>query len=162
MRKAFSLIELLITVALAGAMAIFSFNFIDSTTLSKESIKTELQSHLNLISSAIFQCKELSNSMPIQSDASLANNTLLNTLDCNTSVPYKLDGGKGTFIPPPLNNFTAYTATQNGSEFYITTTTTINSRNDDVLKDLNSTYSAQQYVLTYDTSTAYLNFYISR
>lgn len=100
--------------------------------------------------------------MPIQSNGSLANNTLLNTLDCNTSTPYPLDGGKGTFIPPPLNNFTDYTATQNGSEFYITTTTAINSRNDDVLKDLNSTYSAQQYVLTYDTSTAYLNFYISR
>ncbi len=162
MRKAFSLIELLLTVALAGAMAIFSFSYIDSATLSKESIKTELQSHLNLISSAIFQCKELSNSMPIQSNGSLANNTLLNTLDCNTSTPYPLDGGKGTFIPPPLNNFTDYTATQNGSEFYITTTTAINSRNDDVLKDLNSTYSAQQYVLTYDTSTAYLNFYISR
>jgi len=161
-RKAFSLIELLLTVALAGAMAIFSFSYIDSATLSKESIKTELQSHLNLISSAIFQCKELSNSMPIQSNGSLANNTLLNTLDCNTSTPYPLDGGKGTFIPPPLNNFTDYTATQNGSEFYITTTTAINSRNDDVLKDLNSTYSAQQYVLTYDTSTAYLNFYISR
>ncbi len=162
MRKAFSLIELLITIALAGAMAIFSFSYIDSTTLSKDTITTQLQSHLNLITSAIFQCKELSNSMPIQSDGSLANNTLLNTLDCNTSTPYQLDGGKGTFIPPPLNNFTDYRATQNGSEFYISTTTTINSRNDDVLKDLNSTYSAQQYVLTYDTSTAYLNFYISR
>ncbi len=162
MRKAFSLIELLITIALAGAMAIFSFSYIDSTTLSKDTIKTQLQSHLNLITSAIFQCKELSNSMPVQSNGSLANNTLLNTLECNTSTPYRLDGGKGTFIPPPLNNFTEYRATHNGSEFYISTTTTINSRNDDVLKDLNSTYSPQQYVLTYDTSTASLNFYISR
>lgn len=162
MRKAFSLIELLITIALAGVMAMFTINFIDTTSLSKESIKTELQSHLNIITSAVFQCKELSNVMPIQSDGSPASSTLLNTLECNTSTVYQLDGGKGVFIPPALNGFTDYTATQSGTEFYITTTATINSRNDDVLQDLNSSYSANQYVLTYDATTAFLNFYISR
>jgi len=162
MRKAFSLIELLITVALAGAMAIFISSFIDIDTLSKDNIKTQLQSHLNIISSSILQCKELSNVMPIDSDGSLANNTLLNSLECNTTTPYPLDGGKGSFIPPALSDFTSYTATEIGSEFYISTTTPITSRNYDVLKDLNTTYSSQQYVLTDDTTTATLNFYLSR
>lgn len=163
MRKAFSLIELLITVALAGAMAIFISSFIDIDTLTKDNVKTQLQSHLNIISSSILQCKELSNAMPIDSNGSiLANNTPLNSLECNTTTPYSLDGGKGSFIPPSLSGFTSYTATESGDEFYISTTTPITSRNYDVLKDLNTTYSSQQYVLTDDTTTATLNFYLSR
>ena len=139
MRKAFSLLELLLVIALSGVMAFFTYNFTDAVSLSKDSIKAELQSHLNLISASIFQCKELSNSMPVDVNGSLASNSPLSGLECNTSTPYQLDGGKGTFIPLPVTGFTAYTATQNGSEFYITTTTAINSRNDDALKDLNTT-----------------------
>ncbi|MCF6309142.1 MAG: prepilin-type N-terminal cleavage/methylation domain-containing protein [Sulfurimonas sp.] len=163
MRKAFSLIELLITVALAGAMAIFTLNYyIDTSTISKENIKTELQSHFNILSAAILQCKELSNAMPINNNLTLANNTLIKQLDCNTSTPYALDGGKGYFMPVIINGFTDYKATQNGTEFYISTTAKINSNNDEVLQDLNSSYSTNQYVLTHDATTAYLNFYISR
>jgi len=162
MRKAFSLIELLITVALAGAMAIFISSFIDIDTLNKDNLKSQFQSNLNLISSAILQCKEFSLTMPIQTDGTLANDTLLSTLDCNTSTSYPLDGGRGAFIPPPLKDFTAYTATQTGSEFYITTSAPLNTRAYEVMLDLNTSYSTQQYVLTDDSTTATLNFYFSR
>lgn len=162
MRKAFSLIELLITVALAGAMAIFTVSYYNTTQISKDNIKTQLQSHFNLLSAAILQCKELSDSMPIDTNGTLADNTLLSNLECNTSTPYSLDGGKGYFMPVTIDGFTPYKATQNGSEFYIRTTAEINSRNDEVLQDLNTSYSPNQYQLTYDASTAYLNFYISR
>ncbi len=162
MRKAFSLIELLITVALAGAMAIFTVSYYNTTQISKDNIKTQLQSHFNLLAAAILQCKELSNSMPIDTNGTLASNTLLTNLECNTSTPYALDGGKGYFMPVTIDGFTDYKATQNGSEFYIRTTTDIDSRNDEVLQDLNGSYSSNQYVLTYDATTAYLNFYISR
>ena len=143
-------------------MVILSFSYLNVSTLSKQNIKTELQSHFNIITATILQCKELSNAMPIQNDGSLASATLLNTLECNTSTPYLLDGGKGSFIPKPVNTFTAYTATQNASEFYFSTTTTINSYSDEVLQELQSNYSANQYELTYDASTAYLRFYLSR
>ena len=162
MRKGFSLVELLMTVALAGAMAIFTVSYIDTETLSRDAMKSQFQSQLNLISASILQCKELSNSMPIQDNGSLASSTLLNTLECNTSTPYKLDGGKGVFIPPPISGFTEFNATQVGSEFYITTSATLTSRNYDVLVDLNSTYSSKQYLLSDDTSTAILKFYFSR
>lgn len=162
MRQAFSLLEIFIGIALAGVMAYTTSFFLDTESISKQNIKTQIQSHLNIISSVILQCKEYSNTFPVQSDGSLANDTLLNTLDCNTSTPYALDGGKGSFIPPALDSFTAYTAKQTGSEFYFTTTTAINSVNDEVLLELNTTYSPNQYELTYDTTTAFLNFYLSR
>ena len=143
-------------------MALFAFNYLNTKTLSKENIKLELQSHFNIITATILQCKEYSNIMPIQSDGSEASNTLLNTLDCNTTTPYSLDGGKGSFIPLPLNDFTDYTATQNASEFYFSTTTSINSYSDEVLQDLQNTYSSNQYELTSNATTTTLKFYLSR
>ena len=162
MRKAFSLLELLIVITLSGVMAILAFNYLDMETISKENIKLELQSHFNIITATVLQCKEYSNIMPIQSDGSEASDTLLNTLECNTTTPYSLDGGKGSFIPPPLNDFTAYTATQNLNEFYFTTTTSINSYNDEVLQELQNTYSSNQYELVSDATTTTLKFYLSR
>ncbi len=162
MRRAFSLLELLIVITLSGVMAIFAFNYLNMETISKENIRLELQSHFNIITATILQCKEYSNIMPIQSNGSEASNTLLNTLDCNTTTPYSLDGGRGSFIPLPLNDFTDYRATQNASEFYFSTTTDINSYNDEVLQDLQSTYSVNQYELTSDATTTTLKFYLSR
>ena len=162
MRKAFSIIELFFAIALAGAMAIFTATFFDITAIFKETTKSKFQSDLNLITTAVLQCKELSTIMPIESNGSLANDSNLSDLECNTSTPYALDGGRGYFIPPAPTGFTKYKATQNADEFYIATTAGINTNADDVLKDLNTTYSAQQYVLTHDATTAYLNFYISR
>ena len=162
MRKAFSLLELFMTIALSGAMAIFALNYLNTKTISKASITLELKSHLNIITSIILQCKEYSSLMPIQSNGSLASDTLLSSLECNTTTPYPLDGGKGSFIPLPLDSFTAYTATQNASEFYFSTTTPIDSYNYEVLQELNTTYSSNQYLLTDDGTTASLNFYLSR
>jgi type II secretory pathway pseudopilin PulG len=163
MRQAFSLLEIFIAIALSGVMAYTaSFFYLDTASISKQNIKTQLQSHFNVITSVILQCKEYSNVFPIQSDGSLANNTILDTLECNTSTPYLLNGGKGSFIPPSLENFTTYRATQTASEFYFSTTTAIDSINDEVLKELNSTFSTNQYVLTHDATTAYLKFYLSR
>ncbi|MCK4974162.1 MAG: prepilin-type N-terminal cleavage/methylation domain-containing protein, partial [Sulfurimonas sp.] len=61
MKKAFSLLELIIAIALAGVIAVLSTNFINFSTISKINIKSELQSHFNIISATILQCKELSN-----------------------------------------------------------------------------------------------------
>lgn len=143
-------------------MAYTASFYLDIDAISKQNIKTQLQSHFNIITSVILQCKEYSNIFPVQSDGSLASTTLISTLDCNTTPTYALDGGKGSFIPPALENFTEYTATENGSDFYFTTTTTTGSTNDDVLLELNSTYSANQYELTDDGTTTTLNFYLSR
>lgn len=162
MRQAFSLLEIFIAIALAGVMAYTTSFFLDTKAISNQNLKTQIQSHLNIITSVILQCKEYSNVFPLQSNGSLANNTLLNTLECNTSTPYALDGGKGSFIPPALEYFSAYRATQNGTEFYFSTTTAMNSVNAEVLLDLNGTYSTNQYELTHDATTAYLNFYLSR
>lgn len=162
MKKAFSLIELLLTIALAGAMVILSFNYLNISTLSKQNTKTEFQSHLNIITATILQCKELSNMMPIQNNGSLANDTPLDTLECNTTIAYSLDGGKGSFIPKPLSGFTNYTAKQLGNIFYFSTTTPLASSNYEVLQELQTTYSANQYGLINDGTTATLNFYLSR
>lgn len=162
MRQAFSLLEIFMAIVLAGMMAYTASFYLDTKSITKQNIQTQLQSHFNIITSVILQCKEYSNVFPLQSDGSLANNTLLSSLECNTSTPYALDGGKGSFIPPALENFTPYRATQNGSEFYFSTTTALGSTNHDVLQELNDTYSPNQYVLTSDATTAYVKFYLSR
>lgn len=162
MKKAFSLLELVIAITLLGVMAILTFNYLNITSISKQNTKTQLLSHINLITASILQCKEYSNSMPIQNDGSLASETLLNVLECNTSTPYLLDGGKGAFIPTPLNGFSSYKATQVADEFYFSTTAEISSSNDEVLKDLEDEFSASQYELTHDATTAYMKFYLSR
>ena len=162
MKKAFSMIELLAVITLMGVMTALAFNYMDIETSSKDNIKTKFQAQLNLVTATIFQCKELSNAMPIDANGSLANNSTLSSMECNTTTPYALNGGHGGFIPTAVTGFSNFNATQNGSEFYISTTTDANSYNDKVLQELNSTYSTQQYVLTHDTTTAYLNFYLSR
>lgn len=162
MKKAFSLLELLLVIALSGVMALLSLNYLNTATLSKSIIKTELQSHFNLISSAILYCEELSGLMPLQSDGSLASDTLVSELECKSSTPYLLDGGKGSFIPPAPTGMTAYKATQSGSSFYFSTTALLGSRNDEALQELQSSYSAQQYLLSHDATTATLYFYLSR
>ncbi len=162
MRKAFSLLELFAAIALSGVMALFAFNYLNTKTISKSNIKLKFQSHLNIISETILQCKEYSNLMPIQSDSSEASDTLLSELECDTSTPYPLDGGKGSFIPPPLDGFSAYRATQDASEFYFSTTALNNSYNDEVLQELEADYSTSQYELTHDMTTATIKFYLSR
>lgn len=143
-------------------MAILSFNYLNISTLSRDNIKTKLTSHINIITATILYCKELSGTMPLQSDDNLANDTLLNTLKCNTTTPYQINGGKGSFIPEALVNFTPYKAKQTANEFYFSTTTEINTDNDFVLQELNTSYSTNQYELTHDATKAYLKFYISR
>ncbi|MDA7818008.1 hypothetical protein N9A28_07445 [Sulfurimonas sp.] len=162
MRRALSLIELLIVISLAGIMTALMVNYLNTETLSKENIKLQLQSHFNIITATILQCKDLTNIMPLQNDGSTASSTLLSTLECNTTTPYALDGGKGSFIPPALTGFTEYTATQNSSEFYFSTSVDLNSYNDEVLQEIQTIYSANQYELTSDATTTSLNFYLSR
>ncbi len=162
MKKAFSLLELLIVIALLGVMTILSVNYYNTTTISKNNTKAQLQSHFEIITAAILQCKELSGIMPIQNDASLASDTFLDSLECNTTTPYQLNGGRNGFIPPPPNGFSEYKATQNNNEFYFSTSTTLNSINDEVLIELNSTYSSQQYELISSGTTRYLKFYLSK
>lgn len=160
MKKAFSMIEFLVVIALMGVMTILAFNYMNIETISKENIKTEFQAQLNLISATIFQCKELSGAMPIDSGGSFANESILSTLECNTSTPYPLNGGHSGFIPSAMTGFSDFNATQNGTEFYITTSTDINSTNDKALQDLSSSYSTSQY--EYNTTTSILKFYLSR
>lgn len=143
-------------------MAALSFSYLNVSSLSKQNIKTEFQSHLNIISATILQCKDLSNKMPTLAGEVAANATLLNTLICNTTPTYTLDGSHGAFIPKPLLNFTSYRATQSGDIFYFTTTTPLNSPNYEVLDELQTNYSANQYELSNDGVTATLNFYLSR
>lgn len=162
MKKAFSLVELLVVITLIGVMAALSFSYLNIFTLSKQNIKTEFTSHLNIITATILQCKDLSGSMPTQAAEAAANGTPLNTLTCNTSPTYALDGGHGSFIPKPILNFSAYTATQAGNIFYFTTTTPLSSLNYEVLQELQNSYSTNQYELTNDGTTATLNFYLSR
>ena len=142
-------------------MATLSINYYNTSTISKQNIKSELQSHLEIITATIFQCKELSNAMPIQDDGSLADDTLLNTLECNTTTTYKIDGQRGGFIPKALKDFSEYKATQNDNEFYFYTTTKLGSYNDDVLVELNSTYSSSQYELSDDGVDRTMKFYLS-
>jgi len=151
----------MVAIFLLGIMASLSINYYDTATISQQNIKSQLQSHIQIITATILQCKELSGIMPLQDDGSTADDTILNTMECNTTTTYKLDGQKGSFIPKSLNGFSDYKATQDNTKFYFETSTTIGTTQDNVLIELNSTYSPNQYKLSSQNNTRYMKFYIS-
>lgn len=152
-----------LTIFLAGVIGAVSYYFLNLTTLNAIHYKTALQSHINLIESMVFQCKALSEQFPKElNTSSNAFDTLLTELECNTSAPYTLNGGKDGFIPLPPGRFTPYRATEVGSEFYIFTTAENNSTEDKALEKLIVNYNSTQASLEHNTTSATFKFYLSR
>ncbi|MCL4431418.1 MAG: hypothetical protein M1300_03755 [Epsilonproteobacteria bacterium] len=83
-------------------------------------------------------------------------------LECNTSTPYAFDGGRNGFVPIPPTGFTAYTATETGTTFYITTTAENNSTQDEALVSLALSYTSTQASLDHNATSATFKFYLSR
>lgn len=162
-RKAFTLVELAITIFLAGLLGSVGYFYFNTSTIKRSQYKTAVQSHVNLIESMVFQCKGLSEQFPKELNTSTnASNTLLTELECNTSTPYSFDGGKNGFVPLPPNGFTPYKATESGSEFYIVTTADKDSIQDEALKKLILNYTSAQAVLEHNTTSAIFKIYLSR
>lgn len=162
-RSAFTQIEIALSVFLAGLMGALTYYYINLSSLNKSQYKSALQSHFNLIESMVFQCKSLSEQFPKELDSSTnASNTLLTELECNTSIPYSLNGGRNGFIPLPPTGFTPYKATESGSIFFIATSADNNSTQDDALKNLILNYTPQQASLEHNATSAIFKFYLSR
>lgn len=162
-RSAFTQIEIALSVFLAGLMGALTYYYINLSSLNRSQYKSALQSHFNLIESMVFQCKSLSEQFPKELDSSTnASNTLLTELECNTSIPYSLNGGRNGFIPLPPTGFTPYKATESGSIFFITTSADNNSTQDDALKNLILNYTPQQASLEHNATSAIFKFYLSR
>ncbi|MDO9056441.1 MAG: hypothetical protein Q7U69_07805 [Sulfuricurvum sp.] len=162
-RSAFTQIEIALSVFLAGLMGALTYYYINLSSLNRSQYKSALQSHFNLIESMVFQCKSLSEQFPKELDSSTnASNTLLTELECNTSIPYSLNGGRNGFIPLPPTGFTPYKATESGSIFFIATSADNNSTQDDALKNLILNYTPQQASLEHNATSAIFKFYLSR
>lgn len=161
-RKAFTLVEIIITILLLGVMAAFAYSYLNMSTMNRSKYISALQSHFNAIEAIVFQCKSLSEQMPNQVGGADAADTNLTLLECNTSTPYALNGGRYGFIPVPPTGFTAYTATESGTTFYVTTTAENNSTQDEALKKLILNYTSQQADLNHTATTAIFRFYLSR
>jgi len=162
MKKAFTLIEVALTVFLAGVISAVGYFYLNTDSLKRSKYKTAVQSQINLIESMVFQCKSLSEQMPNQIGGANALDTNLSNLECNTSTPYVFDGGRNGFVPIPPVGFTAYTATETGTTFYISTTTDNNSTQDEALQRLALNYTSTQAELNHSATTATFKFYLSR
>lgn len=162
-RKAFTLIEVIVTIGLMAIMATLGYFYFDVSTLNQSQYKSHLQSQVNLIESMVFQCKSLSEQFPKELNTSAnASNTLLSNLECNTTVPYAFNGGKNGFVPVPPSGFSAYRATEIGSAFFIMTSADNNSTQDKALKNLIRNYTSQQATLDHNATSAIFKFYLSR
>lgn len=161
-KKAFTLVEILITILLVGVMAAFGYSYLNMSTMSRSKYVSILQSHFNVIESMTFQCKSLSEQMPNQVGGADAADTNLTLLECNTSTPYAFNGGKYGFVPVPPTGFSPYTATESGTVFYVTTTAENNSTQDEAFKKLILNYTSQQADLNHSATTATFKFYLSR
>lgn len=161
-QKAFTLIEVLLTIFLVGVISILGFYYLNTTHLKQAEYKTTLQSHFNLIESMVFQCKNLSEQMPKKIGGTNASDTNLSSLECNTSIPYNFDGGRNGFVPIPPAGFSPYTATESGTVFYIMTTADNNSTQDEALKSLILNYTSTQATLDHNVTSASFKFYLSR
>lgn len=161
--KAFTLIEIALTILLAGVIGTLSYFYLDLSKMSRIQYKSTLQSQINLIESMVFQCKSLSEQFPKELNTSMnASDTLLTELECNTSTPYSFNGGKNGFIPVPPTNFTPYRATESGSEFYVMTSTDNDSPEDEALQKLVLNYTSTQATLEHNATSALFKFYLSR
>lgn len=161
--KAFTLIELAITIFLAGLLGSLGYFYLNTFTIKKLQYKTTVQSHMNLIESMVFQCKSLSEQFPKELNTSTnASNSLLTELECNTTLPYSLNGGRNGFVPVPPSGFTPYRATETGSEFYVITTAENNSTQHEALQKLIVNYTSQQATLESNATSTTFKFYLSR
>lgn len=161
-KKAFTLVEIIITILLLGIMAVLNYFYFDMSTMNRSKYMSILQSHFNAIEAMTFQCKSLSEQMPNQVGGANAADTNLTLLECNTSTPYAFNGGRYGFVPIPPTGFTAYTATETGSIFYVTTTAENNSTQDEAFRKLILNYTSQQAELNHSATTASFNFFLSR
>lgn len=162
-RTAFTLVEIAITVFLAGLLGSLGYFYLKTSSLQKIQYTTTVQSHVNLIESMIFQCKNLSEQFPKELNTSTnASNTLLTDLECNTSTPYVFNGGRNGFVPIPPTGFSPYRATESGTVFYISTSADNNTIQDEALQKLILDYTATQAVLEHNTTSATFKFYLSR
>jgi len=162
-KKAFTQIEVALTVFLTGLMGALTYYYINVSTLNRIQYQSTLQSHFNLIESMVFQCKSLSEQFPEDLNTSTkATNTLLTLLDCNTSTPYSLDGGRNGFVPVPPNGFSAYRATESGTTFYVMTSADNNSTESKALEKLILNYNSRQATLEHNATSAIFKFYLSR
>lgn len=161
-KKAFTLVEVILTIILVGVISALGYFYLDINSLKRSQYKTAVQSQINLIESMVFQCKSLSEQMPNQVGGTNASDTNLTSLECNTSTPYAFDGGRNGFVPIPPTGFTAYTATEAGTVFYITTTAENNSTQDEALVSLVLNYTSTQASLDHNATSATFKFYLSR
>lgn len=161
-KKAFSLVEVILTIFLVGVISAVGYFYLNTESLKRSQYKTAIQSQINLIESMVFQCKSLSEQMPNQAGGANASDTNLTALECNTSTPYQFDGGRNGFVPVPPTGFTAYTATETGTAFYITTTAENNSTQDIALTSLVLNYTSTQATLEHNATSATFKFYLSR
>jgi len=162
-KKAFTQIEVALTVFLAGLMGALTYYYVNVSTMNRIQYQSTLQSHFNLLESMVFQCKSLSEQFPKDLNTSTnAANTLLTQLDCNTSTPYSLDGGRNGFVPVPPNGFSTYRATESGSTFYVMTSADNNSTESKALEKLILNYNSRQATLEYNATSAIFKFYLSR
>jgi len=162
-RKAFTLIEIALTIFLVGLIGTLTYYYINLSTINKIQYKSTIQSQMNLVESMVFQCKSLSEQFPKElNSSSSAFNTSLGELECNTSIPYSFDGGRNGFVPIPPGEFSPYTATESGSVFYISISADNNSTEDEALKKLILNYTSQQATLEHNATSATFKFYLSR
>jgi len=162
-KKAFTQIEVALTVFLAGLMGALTYYYVNVSTMNRIQYQSTLQSHFNLLESMVFQCKSLSEQFPKDLNTSTnAANTLLTHLDCNTTTPYSLDGGRNGFVPVPPNGFSAYRATESGSIFYVMTSADNNSTESKALEKLILNYTSRQATLEHNATSAIFKFYLSR
>lgn len=143
-------------------MAVLFYNYTNYGYFKTQSLKTTLQTNFSSFTQAVLHCQSLSDAFPTQSDGSTASNTPIINLECQTTPSYALDGHDSFFMPMAPNGFDAYTATQNGSEFYLQTAASEGSDFAKALEDLNTSYSPNQYTLNTAGGKINARYYISR
>jgi prepilin-type N-terminal cleavage/methylation domain-containing protein len=161
-KKAFSLVELLVAIALSGVMAALFYNYVNYAYYKNQSLKTTIQTHFSSITAAILHCKSVSDLFATQAGGVEASDTPVSELECQSSPPFMLDGYDAFFMPKAPSGFDAYSATQSGNAFYIKTAVDANSDFTQALYDLNASYSSNQYELALQGGKLEATYYISR
>jgi type II secretory pathway pseudopilin PulG len=154
-KKSFSLIEILIVIAVISAMAIFTKSYISTDSIFQVKNITLLKSQVVTLTTMLLKCKSKSSQFP-KYNGTNSNDNLFSLLQCPTSPPYDIVSSDSLFSTQEVDNLSSWYATENTAQFVVYVKTTNNNLNTiDVLKAVDS--KIENSFLTKDTLYTYFN-----
>jgi hypothetical protein len=118
LKRAFSVVELLLVIAVISAMAFLSKKYINIDLISETKITTTIKSQIVSISTILLKCKSQSNKFP-KYNGNDANDNELTNMKCQTTNPYYIIEDNSMLKNQEINDLSNWYAKEDNYKFNI-------------------------------------------